>query len=68
MNRDNPESLAYSVEQFCKAHSISRATFYNLAKEGKGPRLMRIGKKPLISTEAAADWRRQMEAESAAAA
>lgn len=68
MNRDNPESLAFSIEAFCKAHHISRATYYNLAKEGRGPRLMKVGRKPLISAEAAAEWRRRMESETETAA
>lgn len=60
-----PESLAYTVATFCAARHISRGSFYNLLREGKGPRLMRIGTKPLISAEAAADWRKQMEADTA---
>ncbi len=53
--------LAYSVADFCKSHSISRATYYVLRKKGLGPRVMHVGGKPLISTEAAADWRKIME-------
>lgn len=52
---------ASSIEEFCDDHSISRSTFYNLRREGKGPRLMRIGARVLISSEAAADWRRDRE-------
>ena len=32
----------YTVNEFCDAHRISRATFYELLREGRGPRLMRI--------------------------
>jgi hypothetical protein len=53
---------AYSIETFCEAHGISRATFYNLTRSGKGPKLMRVGTRVLISREAAFDWRREMEA------
>jgi hypothetical protein len=52
---------AYSVPAFCEAHGISRSTFYNLIEVGKAPRLMRVNKRVLVSREAAADWRRQME-------
>jgi len=52
----------YSVDEFCSAHSISRAMFYKLLSDGKGPRTMAVGARKLISYEAAADWRRQMEA------
>lgn len=58
---------AFTVHQFCADHSISRATFYNLINEGKGPVLMKVGSRTLISVEAAEAWRRRMEAESAAA-
>lgn len=53
---------AYSVAEFCAAHGISRATFYNLLKRGLGPRIMKLGSRTLISTEAAAEWRQRMEA------
>ncbi|UXC37100.1 hypothetical protein [Cupriavidus gilardii] len=54
---------AFTVPEFCEAHGrMSRSLFYTLVKEGKGPRLMKIGRRTLISQEAAADWRRAMEA------
>jgi excisionase family DNA binding protein len=61
-----PGPDAYAIESFCKAHGISRSTFYNLIRSGKGPRLMHVGTRVLISREAAADWRRNMEAGEAA--
>lgn len=63
-----PSSFAqatYTIPQFCGAHNISRAHLYDLIKEGNGPRLMKVGRRTLISAEAAADWRKQMEASSA---
>lgn len=56
---------AYSIASFCAAHEISRSKFYQLVNAGIGPRLMRVGAKVLISTEAAADWRRAREAATA---
>jgi predicted DNA-binding transcriptional regulator AlpA len=53
---------AYSIEEFCLAHGFSRATFYNLLADGKGPAVMRVGKRRFVSREAAAEWRRKMEA------
>ncbi|HRQ59638.1 MAG TPA: hypothetical protein PLN31_19650 [Azoarcus taiwanensis] len=52
---------AYSVDEFCQAHDLSRVTFYKLLKAGKGPRIMRVMTRTLISAEAAAEWRREME-------
>lgn len=55
----------YTVAQFCDDHNVSRTHFYSLLKEGKGPRLMRVGRRSLVSSEAAADWRKAMEAQTA---
>jgi hypothetical protein len=57
-----PGPDAYNIEDFCRSHGISRRTFYSLIQSGKAPRLMRVGARVLISREAAADWRRDMEA------
>jgi hypothetical protein len=53
---------AYSVQQFCDAHAISRAMFYKMQHSGIAPRVMKVGTRTLISDEAAADWRRDREA------
>jgi len=52
---------AYSIEEFCEANRISRATYYNLRKVGKAPSEMKVMTRTLISIEAAEAWRRQME-------
>lgn len=52
---------ATSIVNFCKAHGISRAHFYNLAKRGPAPRTLKAGRRRLVSDEAAAEWRRLME-------
>jgi predicted DNA-binding transcriptional regulator AlpA len=57
------ESQAYSIPQFCAAHSISRALFYLLLCDGRAPAVMKVGRRTLISSEAAAAWRKRMEAE-----
>jgi hypothetical protein len=61
-NTETPGPDAYSIAGFCAAHSISRASFYNLLKAGAAPRIMRVGARVLISREAAAAWRAQREA------
>ena len=53
---------AYTVPQFCGDHNISRTHLYQLFKEGRGPRTMKVGRRTLISHEAATDWRAAMEA------
>ena len=54
----------HDITSFCNSHKISRALFYLLLKEGRGPRIMKAGRRTLISKEAAADWRQRMERES----
>ena len=56
------EILAFSIVEFCRLHCISRAHFYNLSKNGEAPAMMRVGRRALISVEAAAEWRSRMEA------
>ncbi len=57
------EPLAFTIPQFCAAHGISRSLLYSLWREGGGPRTMTLRGSRRISHEAAAEWRRRMEAE-----
>ena len=59
---------AYSIDEFCEDHGICRATLYNLWSRGEGPRFFHIGRRRLITAEAAADYRRDLEARAAEAA
>ncbi|HEY2527132.1 MAG TPA: transcriptional regulator [Xanthobacteraceae bacterium] len=52
----------YSVDDFCLKHVISRAQLYRLWAAGGGPRRMSVGRRTLITREAAADWKREGEA------
>lgn len=56
---------ACSPAQFCDDHDLARTTLYALWKEGRGPRFFKVGRRTLISDEAAAEWRRRMEEETA---
>lgn len=51
------DKLAYSIPAFCAAHSISRAMFYVLLKDGRAPAVMKLGRRTLIASESAAEWR-----------
>lgn len=55
------EREALSVQEFCRAHDISRATFYNLCRDGVGPRVMKVGRRTLISVAAGREWREGLE-------
>jgi hypothetical protein len=52
---------AYSIKDFCRAHSISPAFYHKLQREGLGPRELRLGARTLISRESAGEWRRERE-------
>ena len=55
------ERTACSVNQFCESHSVSRSLFYRMLSEGWGPAIMKVGRKTLVSAEAAQEWRERME-------
>lgn len=63
MQPTQPTRSAYTLAEFCSEHRISRTHLWSLVKAGKGPRMMKLGRRILISCEAAADWRRQVEVE-----
>jgi hypothetical protein len=57
-----PARAAFTVPEFCEAHRISQAKYYEMKKDGWGPVEMEVGRRRLISFEAAAEWRRKREA------
>ena len=52
---------AYSVAEFCRRNSISVSGFYQMRRERWGPDTFFVGKRQLISREAAERWRRERE-------
>jgi len=52
---------AYTVDEFCSAHRFTRQHLNKLRKIGQAPKMMKLGRRILISVEAAAEWRKQME-------
>jgi hypothetical protein len=56
-----PQPEVYDVSSFCESHKISRSFLYKLIAEGHGPRLLKLGRRTLISSEAATEWRARME-------
>ena len=59
---DNVTQEAYPFKLFCALHGISRQTGYRLLAQGK-LRTFKAGRKRLVSREAAAEFRRTLEAE-----
>jgi hypothetical protein len=48
--------LAFSIDQYCEASSLSRRTLYTLWEQGKGPPRIRVLGRVLIPTEGGAAW------------
>lgn len=53
---------AYSVAEFCSAYGLTKVTLYKLWKQNEGPRFCKVGRRTLITIEAATDWHRHLEA------
>jgi hypothetical protein len=53
---------AFTILEFCDAHRISRALYYELRKIGQAPDEARAGNRVIITLESAARWRRKREA------
>jgi hypothetical protein len=51
---------AYSIGEFCRRHSISQGTYYNLRNAGKGPQEGKVLGRVLITKESAQDWRKEI--------
>jgi hypothetical protein len=49
---------AFSIPEFCRAHSISRAHYYILRKCGLGPDEAQLLGRTIITKESAARWRK----------
>ena len=46
-----------TVSEFCERYRICRRTFYRLVADGRGPRVVKVGKRSIrISEAAAAEW------------
>jgi hypothetical protein len=56
--RAEANSLALSISEFARLHGISIDQFFKMQREKWGPATMRVGKRTLISAEAAAEWRK----------
>ena len=61
------DAQAFTVDEFAEAFRLSRATVYNMWRDGDGPAKMRVRGRVLISRAAAEKWRQQVEAQPAAA-
>jgi len=58
---DGDDKDADSIEGFCRRHSISPSFFFKLKARGEAPDTIAVGKRRLITREAARRWRRARE-------
>jgi hypothetical protein len=58
-------TAAYSIREFCVSHRLSESMYFKLRNQGLGPVEMQVGRRRLISYEAASVWRREREVETA---
>lgn len=58
-----PDPPIYTVAAFSQVHGIARSFFYVLCRQGRGPRLTKVGRRTFVTAEAAAEWRARMEKE-----
>jgi predicted DNA-binding transcriptional regulator AlpA len=63
MNRSKPMK-SQSIDEWCKAHGLSRSFFYLLQQRGEGPRSFKVGRVTRISDAANAEWVAAREAAS----
>lgn len=57
----HPEALPMPAA--AAAAGISRAMLYRLLADGRGPRVVRLGRRTLVRREALAEWLRKLEEE-----
>ena len=60
--------LAYTIPQFCNAHQISVGLYFKLKAQGRAPRLMKLGRRSLITAQEIARWQAERQSESNMAA
>lgn len=60
-----PPTLAFRVQEFCDQHRISKAHYYNLKRQGLGPRETELLGVVIITSEDATAWRARLSAISA---
>lgn len=57
-----PDALM-TVAEFCQRNRISHTCYYNLAAICRGPDVVRVGVRVLITTKAETAWRERMACE-----
>jgi hypothetical protein len=57
-----------TIPEFCERNTIKKSFYHKLQAAGKGPRVLRVGGRRMISREAEAEWRKSFEGQYASPA
>jgi hypothetical protein len=57
--------LAWPVVELCRSIGISRSQYYELELVDAGPRKLQVGRRPMVTAEAAAEWLLRLESQGA---
>lgn len=55
-----------SIPAFCDENDISKAFFYKLRKEGKAPKITKLGSRSFITPDSRQDWLESLSQEARA--
>jgi hypothetical protein len=53
---------ALTIAEFCHAYRYSPSLYFKEKRAGRGPRELKVGRRVVITKQAAAEWARQHEA------
>ena len=62
---EQPKQTTFSIQEFCARNKISRTHLHNMCKAGRGPKMMKAGRRVLISAASEREWRQLLETETA---
>jgi hypothetical protein len=51
-----------TIAEFCHAYRYSPSLYFKEKRAGRGPRELKVGRRVVITKQAAAEWARQHEA------
>jgi predicted DNA-binding transcriptional regulator AlpA len=56
---DDDDAVCWTVREFCVLHKISESAYYRMRRVGTAPKEILVGRRVLITREAAARWRKE---------
>ena len=66
LSNDRRPGDCHTIPSFCRSNAISPAKYFELKRDGRGPREIELDRRILITPEAEQEWRRAREAETQA--